>query len=278
MQATAGRLGLHLGGSLMLVEEGEIFNALLLFAPDGRWWRYDKTHPWGWERAYFRGGKGAVVAHTDLGDIGMLICWDTGHRGLWQQYRKRIDLALVCSCPPDISNPTYHLNDGRQVTFDDLGPFMHSLKGLVAKVFGQMIPQQSAWLGVPAVTAGASGHIRTRLPTNRLTWMGMASVAPWALKDLGKANPLELSCDFSPSTAIFDRQGQTLSQVLEPGDALILAETPLPVQKRAPAYKQPPSTASGLAYFISDFYLPGLCANLYRRNKRLALQAISQGG
>ena len=48
MKETAARLNVHLAGSLMLLDGDEAYNALLLLAPDGRTWRYDKNYPWGW--------------------------------------------------------------------------------------------------------------------------------------------------------------------------------------------------------------------------------------
>src|SRR5512139_1748075 len=51
MKQISARLNIHLAGSILLHDHGEIYNALLLVAPDGQLWRYDKIFPWGWERA-----------------------------------------------------------------------------------------------------------------------------------------------------------------------------------------------------------------------------------
>ncbi|MEJ2150675.1 MAG: carbon-nitrogen hydrolase family protein, partial [Chloroflexota bacterium] len=107
MRETAAHLDVHLAGTLMLLEQGDIYNALLLFAPDGRMWRYDKNYPWGWERGYFRephGSRRTVVAETDLGDFGLLICWDLAHCGLWRRYAARVDMMVICSCPPQVTD------------------------------------------------------------------------------------------------------------------------------------------------------------------------------
>ena len=211
MRDTAARLDLHLAGSLMLLEQGEVYNALLLFAPDGRLWRYDKNYPWGWERGYFRESRQepwTTVAETDLGDIGMLICWDTAHRDLWKGYAGRVDLMLICSCPPDVSDPTYHFPNGDQLTFDDMGPLIASSKGSALDLFGDMINQQTAWLGAPAVNTVGCGRIETDIPNGRLSLLGYAVVAPWLLKYLPRptgSDCLVTSCPCARSSALTAR-------------------------------------------------------------------------
>ena len=51
----------------------------------------------------------------------MMICWDVAHPNLWRGYAGLIDLLVVSSCPPDVSNPTLQLTNGSCFTFDDLG-------------------------------------------------------------------------------------------------------------------------------------------------------------
>ncbi len=43
MKKISARLGIHLAGSLLLRDGQDIYNTLLLYAPDGRVWRYDKN-------------------------------------------------------------------------------------------------------------------------------------------------------------------------------------------------------------------------------------------
>lgn len=74
------------------------------FAPNGRYWRYDKNYPWCWEYAYtipVDKRPQIVIAHTDIGDIGFLTCWDVAHGALWKAYAGKVDLMILCSSPPD---------------------------------------------------------------------------------------------------------------------------------------------------------------------------------
>jgi hypothetical protein len=204
MQKTAARLNVHLAGSLLLLDEDEIYNALLLLAPDGRMWRYDKHYPWAWERAYFRESDRITVAHTDLGDIGMMICWDTAHAELWRRYAGQVDLMLIASVPPDGGNPVYHFPDGARVTADAMGPLFRHMKDAAPQVFGATINQQTAWLGVPAVNTAGCGQITTAIPNGRATFLAILLLAPWLIKHLPTGcKPLTPS---SPAVKSWQRQ------------------------------------------------------------------------
>ena len=183
MQTTAARMRIHLAGSLLLLDEDEIYNALLLFAPDGRMWRYDKHYPCAWERAYFRESDRITVAHTDLGDIGMMVCWD-GATELWRRYAGRVDLMLIASSQPDILNPIYHFPDGARVTADDMGPLFCRMKDVAPQVFGATIDQQAAWLGVPAVNTVSCGQITTAIPNVRAAFLAILPLSPALVKHL----------------------------------------------------------------------------------------------
>lgn len=265
---TAARLGVHLAGTLMLLEQGDIYNALLLFAPDGRMWRYDKNYPWGWERGYFRkprGGPRTVVAETDLGDFGLLICWDLAHLELWQQYAGRVDMMVICSCPPDVGDSAFCFPDGARFTFEDLEP-LAAFKGIARETFGAMLNQQTAWLGVPTVHTVGSGNIRTDLPSGRLSMLTFGLAAPRLLKHLSHANRVQWACNMTPSTKAVSAGGEVLAELAQQqGEAFTLARVHLSERKPSPQGPQPKSVVPGLVYFLFDIWFPASTKSVYRR-------------
>jgi predicted amidohydrolase len=269
MRDTAARLSVHLAGSLMVLDDHEVYNALLLFAPNGQMWRYDKLHPWGWERGYFRAGGRIVVAETELGDLGMMICWDTAHANLWRQYAGSVDMILISSCPPDLTDPVYHFPNGGRVTADDMGPFMASMKGLGRRLFGDMINQQAAWLGVPAVNTVGCGHIQTAIPNGRAALLGFLPAAPWLVRYLSQADKMRVSCGIAPGCKVVDNQGRVLAELTQDeGETFTIAEVILAAQKPSPQGPQPRSDLPWQAYFVGDILLPALAMPVYRNGLR----------
>jgi predicted amidohydrolase len=266
LKETAVQHHIHLAGSLMLVDEQEIYNALLLFAPDGRMWRYDKSYPWAWERAYFRGREGITVAETDLGDIGLLTCWDAAHRDLWRQYAGRVNLMIISSCPPDITNPTFIFENGDKVTFDDFGKVGRLLKNTGERLFGEMVNQQTAWLSVPAVQTVGCGHIQTAIPNGLLSLISYLPVAPRLIKYLPQGNSIQLACDFIQGCKIVDGKGNVQTELEQAqGETFTMAEVIVPDKKAEPDRPQPKSLLPRIAYLSSDAVLPLLMLPVYRQ-------------
>lgn len=269
LKETANKYQIHLAGSLMLLDEPEIYNALLLFAPDGRMWRYDKNYPWGWERAYFRGRKGITVAKTDLGDIGLMICWDTAHCDLWRQYAGQVNLMVISSCPPDVTNPTFIFRNGDKVTFDDFGRVGRLLKNTGRLLFGEMVNQQTAWLGVPAVQTVGSGHIRTTIPNSLLSLISYLPVAPKLIKYLSQGNSVQLECGFVQGCKIVDGAGNVQTELEQAqGETFTIGEVIVPDRKTEPDRPQPKSLLPGISYLSSDIMLPLLMLPIYRQGVR----------
>lgn len=270
LKQLAARLHVHLAGSLLLRDDGEIYNALLVVAPDGRLWRYDKRYPWGWERAYFRAGRGPVVAQTALGDIGLMLCWDCAHPALWRAYAGRIDLMLIASCPPDVSDPTFIFPSGERVTFDQLGPFFRRMQGGAARVFGEYLNRQAAWLGAPIVNTVGCGQVRTGVPNARLSMLAMTPFAPMMLKHVRRAAQAHLTCAMTPGCKVIDAQGRTLAERAQAaGEGFALAKVTLPDRRRQPIGPQPSRPVSWFTYFSSDVALPLIAQQTYRRGRHL---------
>ena len=269
MKGAAVRLNIHLAGSLMLLDGRQIYDALLLLAPDGRMWRYDKCYPALWERSYFRGGSHITVADTELGGLGMMVCWDVAHRNLWKGYAGRVDMIVISSCPPDVTNPTFHFPNGDRLTFDDMGPIMAALKGVGGLTFGDMIDRQTAWLGVPAVNAAGSGHVQTRLPNGLATLLAFLPVAPRLVRYLFQANQAQMSCGMVPGCKVVGADGQVLTCLTQAqGEAFAVAEVMLADERPSPCKRQPVSSLPWTAYWMSDLMIPALCAPVYRKGLR----------
>jgi hypothetical protein len=269
MQETAARLNVHLGGTLLLLDRDEVYNALLLFAPDGRMWRYDKLYPWGWERAYFGRGRGITVAETDLGRIGMMICWDVGHPALWRRYAGRVDLMLICSCPPDATNGSYRLPNGDQLTMGQLGPVVSSVEDTGRLAFGKMIDEQVAWLRVPAIHSTASGKLRLNLLHGTALVLFLLPQAPWLVRYLTQSDRMQLSCGVVPGCKVLEATGQRLVELAQgQGETVVVAEISLAETPPRPGGPQPPSRLPWAAYLLSDVFLPALCIPGYRRGLR----------
>ena len=271
MRQTAARLNVHLAGTFLLHDQTDIYNALLLVAPDGRFWRYNKNYPWGWERAYFRDDHQTVVAHTDLGDIGMLICWDLGHADLWSQYAGRVDLMLICSSPPIMTQPTYHLPDGRILEAKDMGPVFLSMKDTSSQVFVQMLAEQTAWLGVPAVYTSHCGQFRSRVPNASQSLALMTPTAPWLAKFVPIAHKMEMTCDMVSGGKILSAEGQAqVEQALEAGESYVLGEITLAGTHPQPKGPQPQQRGGLASHLISDVALPAITIPTYRTGVRKA--------
>jgi predicted amidohydrolase len=266
MKKTSKEFSIHLAGTLLMRDAGEIYNSLLLFDPTGRSWRYDKNYPWAWESGYFRKGRGTSVAHTDLGDIGIMICWDVAHLNLWKQYAGKVDLLLISSCPPDGGNPVFVFPDGETFAIDDLGNWMSSLKDGGRLVFCEQPGEQTAWLGVPAVSSGACGRFRSGIPRPKILVWGFSILAPKFFKHRSQADQMQVLCGMVPSCRVINADGGIIAERTQAqGEGFILADVALADSKSMPAKPQPPAKLSQGFYFIADVLVPFLMKSVYRK-------------
>jgi len=268
MRQVSAHLGIHLAGSLLLRDGQDIYNALLLYAPDGRVWRYDKNYPWGWERAYFRERRAITIAETDLGSIGMMLCWDMAHADLWQQYAGKVDLILACSCPPNLSDPVYHFPDGSKITGSQMGPVFASMRQSELRVFIDTPAQQSAWLGVPFIGSTACGKVDTPLPNPVGSFLGFLPAAPWLIGYLPQVRQMEVSAAVVEAARIISADGTPVAELCsEQGESFALAEVTIPSERPHPHDRQPKPPVPWVAYLISDKFLTTVSLGTYNRRK-----------
>jgi predicted amidohydrolase len=269
MKSSARQHNLYLAGSLLLREADGIYNAMLLVSPDGQIWRYDKSYPWAWERSYFRPRKHPIApAETDLGKIGMMICWDTVHPNLWAAYTGKVDLMLVSSCPPALQNMTIHFPDGNSVKPDELGPLMKNIFFNSGKIFREFFLEQSAWLGIPAVNTTGGGNFRTFLARPQLSFTGYLAARPDLWKYIPQAEKIYIESGYFDQTYIADANGQVLARTKIDGDDFAVAQVELAEKTPVPQKPQPKIDLSPLTYWVDEFAKSAL-TNYYNQHWKL---------
>jgi hypothetical protein len=268
MRAQAAQHNIHLAGTLMLLDEDEVYNSALLFAPDGRLWRYDKIFPFAWERAYFRDGRDITIADTDLGKLGMMICWDSAHAELWQRYAGKVDAMIVLSSPPKLSSADLVFPDGERVNVKDLGGVWNNVYTDEEYFPGKDMDDHAAWMRVPIVQTVAGGKFRSRLPVPHVSVGAYLGSRNDLWEYLPQAADVLVETGFDRQTKIVDAFGQVIARVQEDGDGFTLAEVMLADETPKPGYPQPKMRTHPAAYFLVDVVSANVMTALYRRGLR----------
>lgn len=100
MSSLARKHGVYITCPMLLEDQNRIFNTILLLDRNGQTAaRYDKFIPTiGEMELDVVPGSGAVIAETEIGKIGFVICFDLNFEELRQQYKKLSpDLIIFCS-------------------------------------------------------------------------------------------------------------------------------------------------------------------------------------
>lgn len=266
--AAARRLGVHLVGSFPARIGSKAYIVAQLAAPGGRKWVYYKNHVALWENFYFERGNWPLIAETDLGRIGLLICWDQIFADLARAYQGRVDLLCVPSSPPVWLGT---LEDGQGhvlARLDRLRSLGRSLDGVAW--FDRARRTHARHAGVPLVYAARCGEFHSPIPYGwsfltmpgpREAWHVLRAVGPryW------------LRCPMQGRSCILDAQGEPLVSAEESGEAVLVAT----VQPGAPDLKTLPPPPKGRAVipdipwfqFLFDDLL-GIQGRRYRRRHR----------
>lgn len=92
--------GVYLVAGFVEWHQGHVYNALSMTSPNGQVEIYRKRHLVFWEHFYFRHGSDPVIVETDFGRIGLAICADMMYQHVWDEYRGKIDLAIISAAWP----------------------------------------------------------------------------------------------------------------------------------------------------------------------------------
>ena len=267
MRETAHQYNIHLAGSLLLLNDEDITNTMLLFAPDGRFWRYDKNYPWGFERAYFREGQGITVADTDLGKLGMLICWDAMHTDLWQRYAGKVSAMVVCSCPPAVHDATVILPDGMALSGEEANAVTRHIRNTSTEVFGTLLRQQASHLRIPIVNTTGTGHLSTHVPLAHFSLPMYIANDPDLWKHLLRAPQARLEAGYLNETYVANAYGEILAKVDDEAEGYVIADVEVLDNPPRPQGRQPRYGLSPLTYAL-DNALNILLTPIYRYNLR----------
>lgn len=268
MKALAAAHNIHLMGTLMLLDVNEVYNSALLVAPDERLWRYDKNYPFIWERAYFREGKGTTVAETDLGKLGIMICFDSAHPHLWANYAGKVDAMLIASCPPKMSSVDLVFPGKERVNLRELGGHIGSIYTDKEYAFDRDMDDYAAWLGVPVVHTVGAGRFRSRLPLPIISLIGFIAERPDLWRWLPQAAQVWIEAGYDRQTKIVGANGQVLSRVSIDGDGFTVNEIALAETLPVPFTPQPRMQTPAIVYFLADLLGAVFMPAVYRNGLR----------
>ena len=270
MKQLAAELDVHLAGSLLLLGPEHITNSLVLVAPDGRLWRYDKNHPWVWERAYFREGHDITVAKTDIGTFGLMICADVFSPRLFERYAGKVDALVSSASPPRMDNLAYHFPDGTHVLQRDLAPVPPRLLETAEEYFGGRVRGLAGWLGVPIIQAVPYGNFKTHLPAPRLSLGVLLALKPGLWRHWLQAPKVVAHAPYFNENMIAGRDGTLLARYDDLADGFALAEIDLPDVPARPSKPPPDWKVEAQAYQWVMEALSWLLIPTYRRGVRRA--------
>jgi N-carbamoylputrescine amidase len=132
-----------------------LYDSLAFSSPNGAVQIYRKRNLVFWERFRFRPGRSPLVVSTPVGRIGLAVCADMIYRRVWEDYRGRIDLAVVAAAWPDFT--CRHSGRG------------HWLLGRVGPLSNAIPAKVAVDLGIPVIFANQCGDTSTRIPVLHTT-------------------------------------------------------------------------------------------------------------
>jgi N-carbamoylputrescine amidase len=151
LRDTARRLGVYLGGSYLLARGEDFFNVFALASPAGTIAGHvPKQKPASVEAFLFRGRESSHIIETELGRIGVGICYDNLFRFLAEALiAGDADIALMSFSAPTPQRTWYYRRRSAEAF---VASYRHGARNL------------ARLLGIPAVQVNKSGRWQSELP------------------------------------------------------------------------------------------------------------------
>jgi predicted amidohydrolase len=235
----ARQYNIHLMGSFPARIERDQYIVAVLAEPSGRRRVYRKNHVALWENIYYRHGGDICIADTDLGRIGMILCWDTLYADLVRRQQGQVDLLCIGSSPPNLSAGEVYRGEATVCHTD----YRYSREGAkeAAAWFFEGTRRQAQALGVPVVHALRTGTMDSPLPYPLLSGLLTPPGLAWrVLRQMGFK--YQVRAPFVAHSLIADRTGQVLASLGAEEDVVVAD-----VQPGAPAQLPPPPRGRTLA-------------------------------
>lgn len=152
LSETSHRLGMYIGTSFLEVRNGQFLNTFVLTGPSGKiLGAVRKRNPSMWEAYFFKGERGNPYIDTDLGRLGVGICFDNHTYEIASAIsQSNIDLMLM---PHSYCTPTQPTKMTSEADIDRL----NGLPGRVAHLYNE-------WFGVPVLMCNKSGAWDSPVP------------------------------------------------------------------------------------------------------------------
>jgi len=196
MKSLARRGQAIVGGSFLAQDGEDVYNAFFLVSPDGSVARHDKDHPTYWENCYYVGGTDDGILETEIGTVGVGLCWELIRSKTALRLRDKVSLLVGGSC---------------WWTLSDEYPADHPLRDLNLKMLKDATPRMARLLGVPCVHGSHTGRF-----------------SAFAEPDLPN---VELRSQLLGETMIVDADGTVISSLdAEAGAGFVTGEISLPAK------------------------------------------------
>lgn len=97
LKSIAARHECWIGGSMLIAEGREVYNRYHFVEPDGTIHHHDKDLPTMWERAFYTRGNDDGAFETQLGGVGVAVCWELIRTQTIRRLIGKIDIAMTGS-------------------------------------------------------------------------------------------------------------------------------------------------------------------------------------